>query len=303
MMRKLKTVFVFAALLFASCAKGETGRLVTDPMGGEARLFAVDRIISTAPSNTEIIVGLGLGKKLVAVDKYSAGTAGVDPNLPRIDFVYPDAEAIIALAPDLIIAAEHNRVTGGDDPFTLIREAGIAVVYIPTSASIAGIYRDIAFIAGVLEADERGGEMIAAMRERVDAYRAAAEGREKKRVYFEISPPPHIVSFGRGTFLDELVEITGAENIFADTDGWIAPGEEAVVNRNPQVILTNVPYGRSGSAFLTEEFRARPGFDAVDAVKTGRVFFIDADASSRPSQHILTALEQIVRAVYPEDDE
>ncbi|MDR2181922.1 MAG: ABC transporter substrate-binding protein [Treponema sp.] len=302
-MKTLKTVLAFAALLFAACAKGETGRLITDPMGGEARLFALDRIISTAPSNTEIIIGLGLGERLVAVDKYSAGVTGVDPNLPRIDFVYPDAEAIIALAPDLIIAAEHNRVTGGDDPFTLIREAGIAVVYLPTSEGIDGIYRGIAFIAGVLEADERGEAMIAAMRERIAAYRAAAEGREKKRVYFEISPPPHIVSFGRGTFLDELIEITGAENIFSDTDGWIAPGEEAVASRNPQVILTNVPYPQSGSAFLTEEFRGRPGFDAIDAVKAGRVFFIDTDASSRPSQHILAALEQIVRAVYPGEDE
>ena len=115
----------------------------------------VNTIISTAPSNTEILVGLGLSDKLVAIDKYSADIDGVNKDLPKIDFKNPDAETLVGLKPDIIIASGHNK-TGNEDPFAAVKEAGIEVVYIPVSSSIEDLYKDIDFIAKITGTDKQG---------------------------------------------------------------------------------------------------------------------------------------------------
>jgi iron complex transport system substrate-binding protein len=299
--------FFFFILICGSCVKGETPgtgqgqeRTVTDPMGNTVTLHGpLGRIISTAPSNTEIIIDLGEGDKLAAADKYSAGIEGFNRDLPLIDFVYPDGEAIIALKPDLIIASEHN-IVAGDDPFKLIKEAGIAVAYIPTGGGIAEIYRDIDFIAELLGVPERGEALIQKMRRDIETIAAAVPSAAKRKtVYFEISQPPNIVSFGRGTFLHEMLEIIGAENIFSAQTGWIAPGAEAVAAADPEVILTNT-VSEAGAPGPVKELLSRPGFGGIRAVRNRAVYRIDPDSSSRPTHRIIFALQEMARAVYPE---
>ncbi|MDR1505515.1 MAG: ABC transporter substrate-binding protein [Treponema sp.] len=302
----------FFCALCAACGKTDPQpagdrRTVTDPMGFTVTFPSPpERIISSAPSNTEIIAMLGMGGKLIAIDKYSLGIESIGVDLPAIDFVYPDAEAIVRLNPDLIIASEHNRVSGGD-PFKLLRDMGIATVYLPTSGGIDEIYRDITFIADILEVPEKGAQMKEAMKAGIE--KTAAVGKtitEKRTVYFEISPLPGLVSFGKNTFLDEMIGIIGAENIFADQTGWIAPGGEAVIERNPDVILTNTAGGvlPESSGLRTEaviaEIKARPGFGGIAAVRNGRVYHIDANSSARPGPNIVKALKEMARAVYPE---
>jgi iron complex transport system substrate-binding protein len=298
-------IFAFTALLFCftACnkapAENTAVRTLTDPMGNTVKISGpIERVFSAAPSNTEIIIALGEGNLLAAVDKYSVDVEGVDRNLPAIDFMYPDAEAIIALHPDLIIASEHNMVAG-DDPFKLIRESGIAVAYMPSSGGIAEIYRDIAFIADLLGVSERGEEIIRDMQESIEGIAVTGSSiTERKTVYFEISPSPYIVSFGSGTFLHEMLEIIGAENIFAGTTGWIAAGEEAIVAANPEVILTNS--GSFDGGDPVAEILGRPGFRDIRAVRNRAVYRIDSNASSRPTHHIVKALLEMARAVYPE---
>ncbi|MDR2144587.1 MAG: ABC transporter substrate-binding protein [Treponema sp.] len=290
-------VSVFAA---GGCSRQvalRTARTVTDPMGFTVTLpSSLERIISSAPSNTEIIIKLGMGEKIIAIDPYSPDVEGVNPDLPVIDFMYPDAEAIVALKPDLIVASEHNRVAG-EDPFKLLKDMGIAVAYLPTSGGIAEIYRDITFIAELLGVPERGGQLSEDMKADIEAI--AAVGRtipKRKTVFFEISPFPAIVSFGKNTFLDEMISIIGAENIFADQSGWIAPGGEAIIERNPDVILSSA----AGQTDLAAEMASRPGFNRIRAVQNGAVYRIDPNSSSRPAPGIIKALREMARMVYPE---
>jgi iron complex transport system substrate-binding protein len=291
-------LIIFTALVLNGCG-GEPKREIMDRSGNRLVLSGrTDRIISTAPSNTEIIVELGMADRLVAVDKYSQMIPEIPADLPLIDFFYPDAEAVIGLAPDLIIANGHNRIGSGDDPFKLIREAGIPVAYIPMSESISAIYLDIEFIAGILGASEKGREAAERMKSRIDeiaAVRGSIDG--KKRIYFEISPPPSVVTLGQNTYLHEMIETIGGENIFADERGVLFPSAEAIISKNPDVIFTNVNYGDSPSV---EEIKRRPGFEHIEAVKHNRVYQIDADSSSRPSPRILLALNQMALAAYPE---
>ena len=250
-----------------------------------------------APSNTEIIVDLGAADRLVAVDRHSADVAGLPAALPGIDFFFPDAEAIIGLEPDLIIAHGHNATGAGEDPLRLLREAGIPVAYISMSRSVSDIYGDIAFIADLLGIPAKGEALVRALRARVaETAQKTAHIENKRSVYFEISAAPDIFTLGRDSFLNDMISIIGGRNIFASDNPIISPGAEAIISRDPEVILTSVNYIEDPVG----ELKSRPGFNHISAVIHNRVYRIDTNASARPSSRITLALEQMSRAVYPE---
>jgi iron complex transport system substrate-binding protein len=297
-------LFVLSALVpLASCGRQQTPAFpaTADSPTALAANALPRRVISAAPSNTEIIAGLGLAGRLVAVDKYSLGIEGVDGGLPVVDFFYPDVEAIIGMEPDIIISNEINSFGSANSPFSMIRETGIKVLQVPTSVSIEGIFGDIRLIAETLGAPEKGEALVGAMAGEIDKIAAIGASIKKagieRSVYFEISPVPSMVSFGGGAYLNELIEIVGGRNIFAiDQKGWFSPGAEAIILRNPDVILA-IRYDAVGPV---PEILSRSGFETIEAVKNKRVYAIDADPASRPSQNIVKALKQTARSVYPE---
>lgn len=305
-MRKVKKIlslvatFAMAMMLFVGCSNNST--TMNDREGNEFTLPKdINRIISTAPANTEILVGLGMADKLIAVDTYSDDVEGISEDLPRIDFLNPDAEAIIALDPDIIIASGHNKV-GDKDPFSLIKEAGIPVVYIPSSASIDGIYEDIEFVASVTGTEKKGEEIVNSMKKEVDAIKAIGDKiQDKKNVYFEIDAWAGLYTFGNGTFLNEFIEIIGANNIFAKENSWITVTQESVLNANPDVILVNTPGKNQAGLTAVEDIVSRVGWDTITAVKNGDVYQVDVNTTSRGSQNIVKALKEMAKDIYPDE--
>lgn len=296
----LMAIFVMAMMIFVGCSNKPT--TMQDREGNEFNVpKEVNTIISTAPSNTEVLVALGLADKLVAVDKYSADVEGISEELPKIDFRNPDAEAIIALNPDIVIASGHNKV-GDEDPFALIKEAGIPVAYIPSSYSIDGIYEDIEFIANLTNTEKKGKELVDSMKKEVEKIKTIGDKiTDKKNVYFEIGAGSGLYTFGNGTFLNELIETVGATNIFADENSWITVTPEAVIDANPDVILANSPGTNEAGLTAIEDIESRDGWDTITAVQNGDVYSIDNNASSRPSQNVIKALKEIARAIYPDE--
>jgi len=256
----------------------------------------VNKIISISPSNTEMIIEMGYGDKLVAVDKYSGDIEGIPENIPFFDIMNPDVEQLVALEPDIIYATGMS-MSDGNDPFKPIKDLGITVAYIPTSDSIEGIYDDIIFIADSLKVSDKGQNLVNNMKEKINEFKEFSSTIEtKKTVYFEIAGAPKIYSFGSGVFLNEMIEIIGAENILANQEKWIAVSEEIVVAANPDVILTNVDYIENA----VEQIKNRNGWEDVTAIKNNDVFYIDRDASSLSNHNIVTALDQMAQAIYPE---
>ena len=296
----LIATFVMAMMIFVGCSNKPT--TMKDREGNEFNLpKEVNTIISTAPSNTEVLVALGLADKLVAVDKYSADVEGVSEDIPKIDFRNPDAEAIISLNPDIVIASGHNKA-GDEDPFALIKEAGIPVAYIPSSYSIDGIYGDIEFIANLTGTEKEGEELINSMKEDVESIKAIGDTiTDKKSVYFEIGAGSGLYTFGNETFLNEMIETIGATNIFGDESSWITVTPEAVIDANPDVILANSPGTNEAGLTAVEDIVSREGWDTVTAVKNGDVYQIDKNSSSRASQNIIKALKEMAKAVYPDE--
>jgi iron complex transport system substrate-binding protein len=297
-LKNTRLCLILLIILFLSGCSANKGKEIVDRAGRTVVInYPINRIVSTAPSNTEIITDLGMAHKLVAIDRHSANVIGIPAGLPLLDFFHPDAEAIINLTPDIIIASGHNPTGTGEDPFRLLGEAGIPVVYISMSRSIEDIYRDITFIADILQVQEKGEDVINSMRTQIAGITERTSLVENKRtVYFEISAAPDMMSFGKDSFIDDMISVIGADNIFGNDNWLVMPGAEAIIERNPDVILTSVNYIDDPVA----EIKNRLGFNHIDAVINNRVYQIDNDSSSRPSTRVILALRQMAQAVYPE---
>ena len=298
-MKKMSLLIVLLLVLavFIGCSSEEVQSVFVDREGNEITLSGVpSRIISTSPSNTKILVSLGLGSKIIGISNYDVIDETIDPDVLLIDFRSPDLEAIMALEPSLLIASGHNK-SGDDDPFKLLKEAGIPVAYIPSTSSILGIYDDVSFIAEVTDTVEQGEVVIQTMKTEIEKIQAlAATVTEKKNVYFEIAPAPNVYTTGVGTFQNDIVEFIGANNVFADQEFWFSPSIESIIDKNPDIIITNVNYTEDPLG----EILSRPGFEAISAVENGLVFQIDADLTSQPAPPVVEALWEMGRFVYPE---
>lgn len=308
-MKSLKKIFFVLTLLLAAGTMVFAGGakeaslpsidLTMDRAGAPITLPAkVERIVSMAPSTTEILIDLGVADKIIAADTNTQKDGLLKQNIPYFDMMKPDAEKLIALKPDVVFISGMSNAKG-NTPFSPLIDAGICVVNIPSSSSIEAIYLDIAYIAAVVKQEGNGAKIIANMKKEIEAVRkkgASIAQDKKKTVYFEIGAAPYMYSLGTGTFINEMIEIIGAQNILADQKSWVSVSDEMVLAKDPDVILTNVNYIPNP----IDEIMARSGWASLKAVKGKKVFGIDTNSSSRPNHNIIKALKEMAKAVYPE---
>ncbi len=274
----------------------ETPLSLTDPAGNEIIIpEEINSIITLAPSNTEIVIELGLKDKIIASDKQSQILGVLPENIPYIDMMNPDVEQIIALKPDLVLASGLSMAEG-KDLLKPVSDLGITVAYIPSSESIEQIYNDIMFIAKVVKEENKGQEIVDNMKAKIADIKAVGDTiSNKKSVYFEISAAPYMYSFGKGVFLNEMIEIIGATNALGDQESWISVSDEAVLAANPDVIITNVNTENS-----VDEIKSRLGWESIKAIQNDQVYYVDNFKSSLSNHNIVIALEQMAKDVYPD---
>ena len=314
-MKMLKALpFALAVLLLmalAGCAPAENvdanttpqqtqrvsaDRPETDRSGNPITLpDRVDSIISMAPSATQTLLDLGMKDKLVAVDTYSAMYFGLE-DLPTFDMMEPDTEQMAVLGADLIFTTGMSASSGAD-PFKPLRDIGVCVADIPSASSIDAMLEDTRFIAACVGAQETCEELIAQFQKELDQLSdIGASIQDKKRVVVEIACAPDIYTAGSGTFMNEMLAMIGAENIFGDQEGYLAVTEEAVITLNPDVILTMVDYVEDPVA----EIMGRTGWEHVAAVVNGDVYLVNTNAVSLPNLHVIDGIKQMAKMIYPD---
>lgn len=269
----------------------------TDPSGAEVNIpDEIGSVVVLAPSIAETLVALGCGDLIVGYDAQSVGLEGLPADVPTFDMMQPDMEQLAALKPDVLFVS-NMTLYDQSNPYQQLIDLGVCVLCVPTANSIATIQEDIAFIAAAMGKTAEGDTLIADMQAELDRIAAiGATVTDKKSVYFEIGAAPSMYSFGSGVFLNEMIELIGAENVLADQEGWLAVEAETIVAADPDVILTNVNYIDDPVA----EILGRSGWEGMSAVKDQQVFYIDNMASSLSNHNIVKALDQMAKAVYPD---
>lgn len=271
---------------------------VTDSAGRTTTFATVpQRIISLAPSTTEIVCALGACDKLVGVDTFSDFPASVK-TLPRIsDGFNPNYEAIVAAQPDLVLAAGITA----PDVISKLDELKLPVLVVGSeTASFDNVMQDIALVGKVLRADDQAQAVIKGMQDKIAAIRAkVATAATKPRVFWELdaTDPAKPFAPGPGSFINELIALAGGTNITADLKSPYAQvNAEQIVQANPEIIiLSDAAYGVS-----PESVAQRPGWNVIAAVRDNKVFPIDDNLVSRPGPRLAEGLEAAAKLIHPE---
>lgn len=263
----------------------------------------VEKIVSMAPSTTQVLIELGLGDKIVGIDTNSASYADKLPaDVAQFDMMAPDNEAIATLSPDIVFTSGMSSV-GGTSPFQSLIDSGICVADIPSPDSIEGVCDDIKFIGTCVGKGAEGlayAKGLTVFMEGVEEYAKTIPEGERKTVLVMMNVPsaeyPTVYTFGKGTYMNEMLEILGATNVFGDQEGWLSVSVEDVIAANPDVILMDCNWMPDAA----EQVKVLEGWENVTAVKNGEVYQIDEDLCSRPNHHISDATIEWGKCIYPD---
>lgn len=264
---------------------------IKDATGEETVIeSAPTTIISLMPSNTEILFALGLAEEVIAVTENDDFPAEVEEKDTVGDFTV-NIEKVISLNPEMVFA--HEMLIGThEEGFKQIRDAGIPVIVIPNAESFEETYETIETIGQVTDKVDKAEEIIRNMKAQIeDVVEKTAKAETKRTVLVETSDAPEIYAPGSGTFVQEILDLIGAENMVT-AEGWSVISSEEIVNENPDVIIVmhDSPEG----------VKDRAGFDDVTAVIENRVIRVDENLTSRTGPRLADGLEEFAKAIYPE---
>ena len=261
-----------------------------------------ERIVSLAPSNTEMLFAVGAGDNVVGVTDfcnypYNFATWIEAGNMTSIGNYYgPSVEPIVALEPDLVLAS-----SGSLDAAENLKSLGYNVLVLE-ARTIDAVLQDILVVGRATGNDIEAGVLVSEIRTRIDTVSTqAAAATTTPKVYHEVWNEP-IMSVGPGTFIEELMILAGGENIFHDaTTSWPVVSSEAIIEKNPDVMFFPDMYmGRANFYETIEAVKDRPGWDTITAVKNDALYEINADIISRSGPRLVDALEAIAKMVHPE---
>ncbi|HXF81357.1 MAG TPA: ABC transporter substrate-binding protein [bacterium] len=261
--------------------------VVIDALGRTVRLAAPpQRIVSVAPSVTEILFALGLAARVVGVGSPDDYPPAAVAGRPRVGGVVLDAERILRLQPDLIIGVASLQ-RGQLERLIALRLPVLAV----EASTLPEVYAQILLLGRVTGVPGAAGRVVATMRSREGAVARAVAGRPARRTYVEVWSEP-LITAGAGTFLADLITRAGGRNIFADVAGWRQVSAEAVLRRDPEVIILTAPQ--------TPDVLRRRAWGTVTAIRAGRVGVVDGSLVARPGPRIVEGLRAVAEIIHPE---
>lgn len=258
--------------------------------GGQGKVT----VASLVPAATDLIVGMGAADQLVAVSNYDVSREPI-AHLPRIgDYQSVDWEQMTRLRPQVLIIFHHpDRV-----PAAMRQQAdtlGMQLVNVKTE-TLADLYRELEHLGEVLEQPAKASQAAAALRARIEAVRRRVADRPRVRTLV-VRDEKAEGAVGPGTFIHELLEIAGGENVVTE-QLWPSYDREAIVAFKPDAVLqllSGVP-----EHVVDQARRVWREMPQIPAVNHGRVHIINAWYSQQPGYRIADLAEQFARALHPE---
>jgi len=270
-------------------------RVITDMVGRKVELpETVNRIIALQASDVEILYALNAADLVVGIGEY----CNYPEEARQEKVVLPSGsqtniESIVALAPDVVIMGTMDQ---SQEQVDQLEKTGTKVI-MTNAQNIDGVYEAIQLIGQVTGKEKEGEELIADMKNRFARLKERSAGKTGQKIYFEVSPLEYgLWTAGKNTFMQEITDLLGLENIFADVEGWAQISEEQVLSRDPQIIVTITMYFGEGPTPV-EEILSRSGWQNVTAIKNKAVYNGDTDLLTRPGPRLAQGAEELLAFV------
>lgn len=270
-----------------------------DGLGREVNLTGfAQRVVSLAPSNTEILFAIGAGDQVVGRDEF----ADYPEEAKSIEsvggsFGEYSSEAIIALKPDLVLAAEINP----PELVKRLEDLGLTVFYLKNPLTLEEMYGNLQQVATLTGHESETEALVESLQARVAAVdEKIAPISARPTVFYEIdaSDASKPYTYGPGTFGDLLITRAGGANLATRvgiTDPYPQISLEQIVATNPNMIIL----GDSMWGVTPEAVQARAGWENITAVQEGKVFPFDDNLVSRPGPRLVDGLEQLAKLLHP----
>jgi len=282
-----------------------------DVLGRKVTINGVPkRVVSLAPSITEILFKLGLGDHVVGVDKYS----DYPPEVPKLikegvikvigGYWNPDLEKIIDLNPDLVIAD-----MGADYKYlSKFEELNLNVLYVKggKASNLNDIYHDILLIGEAFNVTNKAYELVSSIKSEVSQIRETLvkSNASNRKVLVLLGPPTYgLWTGGSGTYINELIKICGGINIASKYYGWIRISKEEVLSSNPDIIIVATMATKSSAKKIIEELTSPEAGLNVTAVREKNIYVLINDADSllcRPGPRVVDAIKMLASIIHPE---
>ena len=268
----------------------------TDGFGREVILQEpAKRIVSIAPSNTEVVFAIDAGDLLVGRDDYSDYPEAA-LEVPSIGDTYADlnVEAIVGLNPDLVLAADITP----PEQIEALESVDLTVFVVGNPQGFEDLFANIELVGALTDRVTAADALVAVLRATYQQIIEATANVEPVSVFYEVDGSDQNAPWttGTGTFQQTVFDLVGGDNIAAEIQGWGQLSLEEIVLRDPQVII----FGSGPFVPTTvDNLVARPGWGDLSAVTEGRVFSIDTDLVDLPGPRLVEGLRQLALMLHP----
>ncbi len=251
------------------------------------------RIVSMAPSLTEILYYLGLGDHVVGVTQFSYYPPEA-AHKPKVgSYINLNVERIISLNPDLAIGtADGNKAS----VVRLLEQVGIPV-YIVNPRKVRDVISTIAALGDLCGVGRKAKELTSCLVRRVDYISKKTAGLRRPLVFLQINMKP-IMTVNRNTFHHDVIQLAGGENMSQDEPvTYPRISVEEVIKRNPEIIIiSSMERGGRFEQARQEWFK----WSVIQAVKERRIHLVESDLLDRPSPRIIEGVDIMARLIHPE---
>ena len=264
---------------------------ITDDLGRKVTISGIpERIVSIAPTNTEILFALGLGDKILGVTTYCDYPPEAMQKEKVGDFSTINMEKVVALNPDLVLA------TGGEQEGFVEQLEGLGITVVALDPdNLDGVLHNIALVGDITRVRDAANILTENLKQRIEDITSIVKNvSSKPKVFYVVWDEP-LMTAGQGTFPDALITLAGGTNLGAAASGrWPTYSLEMLVAQDPEVIVL------AAHGISAERMESLSVWNNLTAVQNGRVYTLDPNVASRAGPRIVDALENMATYIHPE---
>lgn len=306
--RKTLSWMISLVIILSFCIIPVYGELQNDPSTPWPRTIQDDqqqtvvlqsppeRIVSLAPSNTEVLFALGLDDRIVGVTDYCDYPQLALEKSTIGGFSTVSIEKVIALEPDLVVSSSGNN----QETIDRVKDLGIPVYYVDAE-NLDGIYRNFENLGFITGTSDKALKIVSSLKEREEKVREAGASLSDKPIVAHVIWYDPIYVSGKDTFQDELIQIAGGVNAFSDKQSHAIANIEEFINKNPDILMINSGSGMGGnSSEIIEYFKNEPRLSGLSAITSDNIIIVESSVADRAGPRLWDLLEEIAPKIRKE---